>query len=112
LMISAGLMMASGIAKSSIEQYVATTMSVMLAFAAIGSWFLQSHQRSCNTAFKSFRGRNSYAKSGTRQTLQATPIGGCVQALWDRVRLLQSQLASGTTSVSRMISRSTSLVAV
>jgi hypothetical protein len=112
LMISAGLTLASGTAKSSIGQYFATTISVMLALAAIGSLFLQSRQRFYHTAIKASRGRKSHATGGAKQTFQATPFGGCAQALWDRVRLSQSQLASGTTSVSRMISRSTSLVAV
>jgi hypothetical protein len=111
LMISAGLMMAPGAAKSFIEQYIATTMSVMLALAAIGSWFLQSHQRSCNTAIKASHGWKSHTLGDAKQTFQPTHQGG-PQAWWHQSRYLESQLPSGTTSVSRMISWSTSLVAV
>lgn len=105
LMTSALVVLASGSAKSSAEQYLTTMMSVVLLLFAIAGWFHQSHPSRRNSY-----GQPSSSLSGkTKLSGIATGFAATVR---DRLEALQSQASNGKMSVSRVVSRSGCLIAV
>ncbi|KAH6973372.1 hypothetical protein BKA56DRAFT_96672 [Ilyonectria sp. MPI-CAGE-AT-0026] len=105
LMTSALVVLASGSAKSSAEQYLTTMMSVVLLLFAIAGWFRQSHPSRRNSY-----GQPSNSLSGkTKLSGIATGFAATVR---DRLEALQSQASNGKMSVSRVVSRSGCLIAV
>lgn len=105
LMTSALVVLASGSAKASAEQYLTTMMSVVLLLFAIAGWFHQS-----NPSLRCSHGQPSNSLSGKAKLSGITT--GFAATVWDRLEALQSQASNGKMSVSRVVSRSGCLIAV